>query len=93
MHVFSTKSYPTLLQPHGLLPARIFCPCDFPGKDNGVICCFLFHGDLPNPGIKPTSLASQVDSLPLSHQGSNGAIAIFKNFSYLVLSNAQNSSA
>ena len=27
-------------------------------------------GDLPNPGIKPTSPASQADSLPLSHQGS-----------------------
>ena len=24
--------------------------------------------DLPDPGIKPTSLALQVDSLPLSHQ-------------------------
>jgi len=27
-------------------------------------------GDLPDPGIKPTSPAWQVDSLPLSHQGS-----------------------
>ena len=27
-------------------------------------------GDLPDPGIKPGSLALQVDSLPLSHQGS-----------------------
>ena len=27
-------------------------------------------GDLPNPGIKPESPALQVDSLPLSHQGS-----------------------
>ena len=27
-------------------------------------------GDLPNPGIKPVSPAWQVDSLPLSHQGS-----------------------
>ena len=27
-------------------------------------------GDLPYPGIKPTSPAWQVDSLPLSHQGS-----------------------
>ena len=26
--------------------------------------------DLPNPGIKPTSTALQVDSLPLSHKGS-----------------------
>ena len=27
-------------------------------------------GDLPNPGIEPTSPALQVDSLPLTHQGS-----------------------
>ena len=27
---------------------------------------FPFPGDLPDPGIKPTSLALQVDSLPLS---------------------------
>ena len=28
---------------------------------------FPLPGDLPEPGIKPTSLALQVDSLPLSH--------------------------
>ena len=27
-------------------------------------------GSFPNPGVKPTSLALQADSLPLSHQGS-----------------------
>ena len=31
---------------------------------------FLPPGDLPDPGIKPVSLALQTDSLPLSHQGS-----------------------
>ena len=29
-------------------------------------------GDLPNLGIKPTSLALQVDSLPLGHLGVAG---------------------
>ena len=29
-------------------------------------------GDLPHPGIEPRSPALQVDSLPLSHQGSPG---------------------
>ena len=29
-----------------------------------------FYRDLPNLGIKPTSLAMQADSLPLSHWGS-----------------------
>ena len=31
---------------------------------------FPSPGDLPNPGIEPGSPAWQVDSLPLSHQGS-----------------------
>ena len=31
---------------------------------------FPSPGDLPNPGIEPMSPARQVDSLPLSHQGS-----------------------
>ena len=30
---------------------------------------FPSPGDLPDPGIKPTSSALQADSLPLSHQG------------------------
>ena len=30
---------------------------------------FLSPRDLPDPGIKPASLAWQADSLPLSHQG------------------------
>jgi len=31
---------------------------------------FPFLGDLPNPGIKPMSPASEPDSSLLSHQGS-----------------------
>ena len=38
------KSYPTLLQPHGLYPARLLCPWDFPGKNTGVGCHFLLQG-------------------------------------------------
>ena len=38
----------------------------FPGKNTGVLPC-LSPGDLSDPGIKPTSLAWQVDSLPLNH--------------------------
>ena len=30
----------------------------------------FFSGDLPNPGIEPTSPAFQADSLPLGHQRS-----------------------
>ena len=35
------KSCPTLLWPCGLLPARLLCPWDFPGKSTGVGFHFL----------------------------------------------------
>ena len=28
---------------------------NFPGKNTGVGCCFLLQGNLPDPGIEPTS--------------------------------------
>ena len=37
---------------------------------NGLSCSAACMRDLPGPGIKPTSLHWQADSLPLSHQGS-----------------------
>ena len=40
---FIAKTYPTLLQPHGLQPARLPCPWDFPAK-NGVGCHLLLQG-------------------------------------------------
>ena len=45
-------SHPVL---HGLQPTRLLCPWDFPGKDAGVGCHFLFQGIFPtqrsNPGL------------------------------------------
>ena len=31
-------------QPYGLLPTRLLCPWNFPGKDIGVGCHFLYQG-------------------------------------------------
>ena len=31
------------LQPCGLEPSRLVCPCDFPGKNTGVGCHFLLQ--------------------------------------------------
>ena len=59
----------TLLLSRGLQPTRLLCPWDFPGKNTGVGLPFPSPGDLANPGIKPSSLALQVDSLSLSHLG------------------------
>ena len=67
-----TKSCPTLLQSHGLQPARLLSLWDFPEKNIGVGCHlllqgifstqgsglpFAFPGDILNPGIKAMSPA------------------------------------
>ena len=55
MHVclVVSLSCPTL-QPHGLWTARLLCSWNFPGKNTGL----PFPSDLPDPEIKPASLAS-----------------------------------
>ena len=39
-----TSLYPTLCDPHGLQPAWLLCPWDYPGKDTGMGCHFLLYG-------------------------------------------------
>ena len=46
------------LRPHGLSPARLFCPWDFSSKNTGVGLPFPPPGDLSNPGIALVSPAS-----------------------------------
>ena len=43
------------LLPYGLLPTRILCPWDSPGKNNWSRLPSSPPGALPNPGIKPVS--------------------------------------
>ena len=50
--------------------ARFLCPWDFPGKNTGVGCHFLLQWVFPTQGLNLRLLHWQVDSLPLSHQGS-----------------------
>ena len=64
------KSYLTLLTPHGLQPARLLCPWDFPGKNTGEGCHFLLQGIFPILGLNLCLLLWQTDSLPLSLLGS-----------------------
>ena len=45
------------LWPHELLPARLLCPWNSPGKNTGVSSPFPSPGNLPNPGIEPRSPA------------------------------------
>ena len=42
-YLFADSSL-TLLWPHGLQPARLLCPWDFPGKNTGVGGHFLLQG-------------------------------------------------
>ena len=58
------------LCPHGLQPARLLCPWGFPGKKTGAGCHLLLQEIFPTQGSNPRLLRWQVDSLPLSHQGS-----------------------
>ena len=56
------------LRPHRLLPARLLCPWDFPGKNTGGIAIPSPEDrPKPEPGlnpVKPGSPALQADSLP-----------------------------
>ena len=55
VHVRSVVS--DSFQPHGLQPARLLCPWDSPGKKTGESPPPP-PGDLPDPGIEPTSPVS-----------------------------------
>ena len=59
-----------LLWSHGLYPARLPCPWNFPGKNTEVGCHFLLQGIFPTQGLNLQLLLWQVDSVPLSHQWS-----------------------
>ena len=55
---------------HGLQPARLLCPGEFPGKNTGVGCHFLLQGNFLTQGSNPHLLHLlhwQVESLPLNH--------------------------
>ena len=68
------------LQSHGLQPARLLCPCNFPGKNTGVGCHFLLKGIFLTQGLNPDLLHWQVNSLTLSHREApnSGALAQIK---------------
>ena len=52
---------------NSLQPRGLYSPWDSPGQNSGVGSLSLLQGNLPNPGIEPSSLVLQVDSLPLNH--------------------------
>ena len=58
------------LWPHGLQPARLLCPWDYPGNNSGVGCPALFQGIFPTQGANPGLLHCWQILYHLSHQGS-----------------------
>ena len=61
------KSCSTICDPTACSPARLLCPWDFPGEDNGVGCQFLLQGIFLTQGLNLCLLHWRVDSLQLSH--------------------------
>ena len=57
------------LQSHGLLPARLLCPWDSPGKNTGVRSHSLLQGIFPSQGSNPGLLHCMQILYPMSHQG------------------------
>ena len=65
------QSCPTLVT-HGLKPASLLCPWDFPGKNTGVGCHALLQGIFLIQGLNPYLLHLlhwQEGSLPLVPPG------------------------
>ena len=63
-------SCPTLLQPSWTVANQASRSWDFPSKNTGAVCHFLFQGIILSKGLYPCLLCLlhwQVDSLPLSH--------------------------
>ena len=65
-------------RPHGRYPARHFCPSDFLGKNTGGGCHFLLQSIFLTQGSNLCLLHCQVDSWPVSHEGSSRSL-IFKD--------------
>ena len=57
-------------QSHGLQPARLLCPWDSPGKNNGVGCHSLLQGTFPTQGLNPGLPHCRQLLYYLSHWGS-----------------------
>ena len=80
-YVHSRSVVSDSLRPCGLQPTRLLCPWGFSRQEywSGLLCPPL--GDLPSPGIEPSS-ALQADSLPSESPG-NIRIGYSPFFSFL----------
>ena len=68
--LFSCYFMSDFWRPHGLEPARLLCPSNFPGQNTEVVYHFLLQGFFPIQRSNPSLLLWQADSSLLSHLGS-----------------------
>ena len=64
-----TQLCPTLYDHMDCSLTWLLCPWDFPGKSNGVGCCFLLQGIFPTQGLNPGLLYCGLTLLPAEPQG------------------------
>ena len=67
---FSRSVVSDSLRPHGLQPTTFHHLWDFPGKNTGVGCHFLFQEIFPTQGLNPGLPHCRQTLYPLSHQRS-----------------------
>ena len=60
---------PDSMQPYGLQPTRLLCPCNSPDKNTRVGWHSLLQGIFPTQGSNPRSPTLQADSLPSEPPG------------------------
>ena len=65
VQLFSNSVVAHCLWPHGLLPTRLLCPWDSPGKHTRMGCHSLLQGFFPTHGSKLHLLHWQMGSLSL----------------------------
>ena len=70
VHMHARSVVSSSLQCHGLQPTMLLCLWGYPGRNTGVDCHALLQGIFLSRGLNPRLLRWQVDSLPLSHEGS-----------------------
>ena len=72
------------LRPHGLQPARLLCPWDFPGKNIGVGCHFFLQSIFLTQRSDLGLLLGRQILYPLSHQACSSHLYILCTYSKIM---------
>ena len=78
VHVCAQSVVSNSLQPHGLQPARLLGPWNFPGKSTGAGYYFFLQGIYLTQELNVSLLHWQTDSIPQSLLGSISWVKIMK---------------